>query len=485
MKNMIFNSPLFLFLFLPFFFVIYFAADKNIRRVVGLIGSFLFFSWGQTLYIPLMAGVILWNYWVGCHLGKKEKKKRSKNLLWLGIAVNLTLLAGFKYITTYGVDWMLDWGLSQHLTGLLAELGFPLGLSYISFQTISYLVDVYKSHVESEEDLLNFALYIMLFPKILVGPITRYRSVASSLSAPETNKEDVADGIRRFIQGLAKKILIADVLATLVNAAFRLGAESLLPHVAWLAIIAYSLQIYFDFSGYTDMALGLGMMMGFRFEENFNFPYISQSISEFWRRWHISLSTWFRDYVFYPLERRRLKIIGQPLNIMIVFLLTGLWHGITPIFMLWGALHGIFLIIESLFLGRVLKKIFRPIRHLYALTSILLTWIIFRSPSMQFAWDFVLRLLGVYETYTQPTFSHAPPLPFIEPSFLLAFFSGLLLSLPIVPYFEKVVSVYTERYPKAHFPLRIFTDSVLFILLLASLAMMASSKFNPGIYGGF
>ena len=482
---MIFNSPLFLFLFLPFFFSIYFAADKNIRRIIGLIGSFVFFSWGQMIYIPLMAGIILWNYWIGQGLGKTEKEKRSKKLLWLGITVNLVLLAAFKYLTTYGVDWFLAAGFSKSFTDFLDELSFPLGLSYITFQTISYLVDVYNSRIDSESNLLNFALYVMLFPKLLVGPITRYKTVASSLSAPETNKEDVANGIRRFIQGFAKKILIADILATLVNAAFRLGAESLLPHIAWLAIIAYSLQIYFDFSGYTDMALGLGMMMGFRFEENFNFPYISQSIGEFWRRWHISLSTWFRDYVFYPLERKRLKFIGRQLNIMIVFLLTGLWHGITQTFILWGVLHGVFLVIENLFLGRALKKAFRPIRHIYTLTSILLTWIIFRSPSIQFAWDFILRLLGLYETYTQPTFSHAPPLPFIEPSFLLAFFSGLLLSLPIVPYLEKTLSVYTEESPKIYLPLRIFKDGILFILFVMSLAMMAGSKFNPGIYGGF
>ncbi len=482
---MSFNSPLFLFLFLPFFFAIYFAADKNIRRIIGLIGSLLFFSWGQTIYIPLIVGVILWNYWIGQHLGKTKKEKRSKKLLWLGIAINLVLLAGFKYLATYGIDWFLSAGFPQNFTDFLGELGFPLGLSYITFQTISYLVDVYNSRIDSESNLLNFALYVMLFPKLLVGPITRYKTVASSLSAPETNKEDVADGIRRFIQGFAKKILIADVLATLVNAAFRLGAESLLPHIAWLAIIAYALQIYFDFSGYTDMALGLGMMMGFSLGENFNFPYISQSIGEFWRRWHISLSTWFRDYVFYPLERKRLKFMGRQLNIMIVFLLTGLWHGITQTFILWGILHGIFLVIENLFLGRALKKVFRPIRHIYTLTSILLTWIIFRSPSIQFAWDFILRLLGVYETYTQPTFSHAPPLPFIEPSFLLAFFSGLILSLPIVPYFEKKLYLYSEDLPRMHLPVRIIKDGILFILLIASLAMMASSKFNPGIYGGF
>ena len=475
---MIFNSPLFLFLFLPFFFVIYYVADKNLRRIVGIIGSFLFFSWGQTFYIPIMAGIILWNFYFARNFKKEISKKY---LLWVGIAGNLALLIFFKIISTYGIDWMLSAGMPQRVTDLFNKLGFPLGLSYITFQAISYLVDVYKKRVDAETSLLNFALYIMLFPKILVGPITRYKKVANSLSTPQINKEDIANGIRRFLRGLAKKVLIADILAKLVNAAFKLGPESILPYIAWLAIIAYALQIYFDFSGYTDMALGLGMMMGFDLGENFNFPYIAQSIGDFWRRWHISLSIWFRDYVFYPLERKRIKFFGRQFNIMIVFLLTGLWHGITETFIFWGFLHGVFLVLENLFLGRTLKKTFRPIRHIYTLTSILLTWIIFRSPTLSFAWDYILRLLNLYKTYTPPSFAQSTPLPFIEPTFWLAFFSALTLSMPIFPYIEKTLN----KYPKIAFPSRVLNDAFLFLLLIASLAMMVSSQFAPGIYGGF
>ncbi len=475
---MIFNSPLFLFLFIPFFFAVYCAADKNIRRIVGLIGSFLFFSWGQTLYIPIMVGIILWNFYFARNFKRENGKK---HLLWLGITGNLALLVFYKIISTYGVDFLLLVGLPQRVTNLLGELGFPLGLSYISFQAISYLVDIHNKRAEAESSLLNFALYIMLFPKILVGPITRYRTIADSLFAPEIDKETVANGIRRFLRGLAKKVLIADVLAKLVNAAFKLGAESILPHIAWLAIIAYALQIYFDFDGYTDMALGLGMMMGFDLGENFNFPYISQSIGEFWRRCHISLSTWFRDYVFYPLERKRLKFIGRQLNIMIVFLLTGLWHGITQTFIFWGLLHGVFLVIENLFLKRALEKTFKPIRHIYTLSSILLTWIVFRSPSLSFAWDYILRLLNFYKSYTPPSFGESAPLPFVEPSFWLAFSIGLLLSMPILPYMDKKMN----KYPKANLPLRILSDGFLFLLFIASLAMIANSQFTPGIYGSF
>ena len=474
---MTFNSPLFLFLFIPFFFIIYFAADKNIRHIVGLVGSLLFFSWGNAIHLPLMAGVILANFLIGRKLGEQEKGKRSKKLLWFGIAINLLVLSMFKIVTTYNATW-LSQGLQEHFT----EATFPLGLSYIIFQAISYLVDVFKGNLVAEPDILNFSLYIMLFPKIIVGPITRYKAVAASLSTPEPQQTDVADGIRRFIRGLAKKILIADILAPLVNAAFRLGPESIQTHIAWLAIIAYALQIYFDFAGYTDMALGLGRMMGFEFGENFNHPYISQSIGEFWRRWHISLSTWFRDYVFFPLERRRLKYFGQPINILIVFLLTGLWHGITPPFIVWGLLHGVFLVLENLFLGRWLRKTWQPLRHFYTLSAVLLTWVFFRAPSLHFAWNYLVRLTDTFQIYIQPSFAKSTPLPFIEPTTIIAFLAGLFLSTPAPFLIEKKL---LESVPTIVLPLRIFKDAVLIFLLVASLALIASSGFAPGIYESF
>lgn len=477
---MLFNSPLFLFLFLPFFFAVYFAADKKVRRIVGLLGSLLFFSWGNTLYIPLILGIILWNFAIGQKLGAQAKTERSQKLLWLGIMGNLLTLALFKLFATYGSDWLTNIGitLTQEQHERFSSIAFPLGLSYIVFQTISYLVDIFKGSLKNSANLLEFSLYVLLFPKIIVGPITRYKTVADSLSAPEPTRDDVADGIRRFIGGLAKKILIADLLAPLVDAAFKLGPHAIQTHIAWLAIIAYTLQIYFDFSGYTDMALGLGRMMGFQLGENFNAPYISQSVGEFWRRWHISLSTWFRDYVFFPLERRRLKWIGQPLNILIVFLLTGLWHGITLPFIIWGVLHGIFLVAENLFLGRWLRKAYRPLRHAYTLAAILLTWIFFRSPYLGFATDYIARMFGLLDGYIQPAFSQSTPLPFIEPSFQIAFVAGFFLSLPIGDFLKGNNFV-------GMLPLQILKDAVLFLLLVASLAVMASSTFAPGIYGSF
>jgi alginate O-acetyltransferase complex protein AlgI len=297
------------------------------------------------------------------------------------------------------------------------------------------------------------------------------------LPAPQLAPLEIAEGIRRFLRGFAKKILIADVLAATVNAVFDVPVGAYPPFIGWLALIGFALQIYFDFSGYTDMAIGLAAMMGFRFIENFNYPYIAQSIGDFWRRWHISLSTWFRDYVFYPLERHRLPVIGQSLNILIVFLLTGLWHGVTMNFIVWGLLHGFFIVLEGAFLNRWLQGAWRPIRHVYALAAILLTWMVFQSPSLRYAIDFLKLLFGQLPVQFTLPFLDTMPLPFIEPSFVLAFVAGILLSLPL----GSALQVRIEK----SFPLTVAGDLVLLALFVLSLGMMASSKFLPGIYESF
>ena len=486
---MIFNSALFLFLFLPAFLIVYYIAGPKRRIWVGLAGSLLFYAWGQMFYIPLMVGVIAFNYFIGLQLGefRTENPGRARRLLYLGILFNVGLLAFFKLLVTYGIGVFggLVVLLPEIVSNWLTSLVFPLGLSYVSFQVISYLVDTANGSVKPERNFLVFCLYIFLFPKLLVGPITRYKSLAEQLSEPIPSREMIADGIRRFIQGLAKKILIADVLAKLVSAVFDQPSPMIMPEIAWLALLAYALQIYFDFSGYTDMAIGLGMMMGFRFIENFNYPYISQGISDFWRRWHISLSGWFRDYVFYPLERRRIKFMGQALNLMLVFLLTGLWHGVTLTYILWGLLHGLFMVLESLFPGRLLQKVFRPLRHLYALGAILLTWLVFRSPSTGFALEFLARLFGNLGGINPLPFTQTAPLPFIEPSFWLAFGFGILFALPVRPYLEQRFQRIFVNRSSLRLPLLAVHDLVLLFLLVLSIGAMASSKYLPGIYGNF
>ncbi len=484
---MLFNSPTFLFLFLPLFFILYLFAEKKYRRLIGLVGSLLFFASFQFSYIPLIGGMVLWNYWFGLQLMLENGTKLKSRAMWFGIVGNILLLLGFKILTTYGFDSQI---IRQYSFGdFLTNLKFPLGLSYLSFQAISYLVDVSRGRIDAERNLISFSLYMMLFPKILVGPISRYQTVAKSLPEPDPSMDDVASGIRRFVQGLAKKVLIADILAQFVDAAFRIGPRSLTIELAWLVVVAYALQIYFDFSGYTDMALGLGKMMGFSLEENFNFPYIAESIGEFWRRWHISLSNWFRDYVFFPLERKRrhfnFKYYGQAINVLIVFLLTGLWHGVTKTFIIWGLLHGFFIALENLLLNRLLKNAFRPLRHFYVLFVVSMTWIVFRSPDLKFAWVFLQRLLGVLDQYIPVSFSASTPLPFIEPSFLLALFIGILLSMPISQNLNMMRQNIQKKYPVVQIPLQLLTDVFILLLLVASVAFMVNRSFQPGIYSNF
>lgn len=484
-----FNSASFLFLFLPVFLIIYFVAHPERRVWVGLAGSVAFYAWGQAYYIPLIIGLAFVSYFLGLRMGNESAQGGNKRRMWLwaGIAINIGILAFYKLITTYGTRLFGGWAaiLPGVVENRLNELVFPLGLSYISFQIVSYLVDVSRGTIKPEKSFPVYLMYIFLFPKLLAGPIARYASLADQLAAPSPNRSQIADGVRRFIQGFAKKVLVADVLARLVNAVFDQAHPDILPEIAWLALLAYALQIYFDFSGFTDMAIGLGWMMGFRIVENFNHPYIAQSIGDFWRRWHISLSGWFRDYIYFPLERRRIKGIGQPINILVVFLLTGLWHGVTMTFLIWGLVHGLFMVLESLFLARLLQKTVRPLRHGYALAVILLTWLIFRSPSPAFALEYLGRLLGNTEGIVPRTFTETSPLPFIEPSFWLALAIGILFTFPIRSLIEKWVRQVEERIPGSRFPLIVFSDAVLFSIFVLAIGFMTAEKFLPGIYGRF
>lgn len=470
-----FNTPLFLFLFLPFFLIAYFFAQPRWRPVLGIIASLLFYAWGNLASLAWIVGLILFNYWLGLRLHEKP----AKWTLPLGLLANAGLLAFFKVFVTYGrgMFFGLDALLPARAEGWLDTLVFPLGLSYISFQLISYLLDVQKGAVKPERSLASFAFYILMFPKLLAGPIVRYRTLAETLPAPTLDTNQVADGVRRFVRGFVKKILIADVIGQVAIAAFGLPVEASTPLIAWLGLVGYALQIYYDFSGYTDMAIGLASMMGFRYIENFNHPYIAQSIGDFWRRWHISLSSWFRDYVFYPLERRRLPVIGQPFNILIVFLLTGLWHGVTLNFVVWGLLHGFFIAIEGLFLNRLLQKTPQVLRHVYTLSALLLTWLVFRAPSVEYALEYLTLLMGGVEAFVPLSFYDTYPLPFIEPSFVIAFATGLIFCLPVGAVIQKRV----EKSPA----LIVIQDIVLLALFVLAVGMMASSAFQPGIYEGF
>jgi alginate O-acetyltransferase complex protein AlgI len=480
-----FNTPNFLFLFLPACLILYFLANPRWRLWIGLAASLIFYAWGQLFNLPILLTLILVNYLIGLKVMADRGRKKHFSWVKVGIAFDLLLLIFYKYLATYG--YFLPAGLSfpLFLTKLIGNPQFPVGLSYITFQVISYLVDIQREMSDGEKDFFTFAWYILMFPKILSGPITRYTEIREELRNPQVNAENINYGIRRFTQGLAKKVLIADTLANLVNPVFSMPSPNIPPNLAWLVLFAFSLQLYFDFSGIVDMAIGMGRMLGFHFVENFNYPYISRSITEFWRRWHISLSSWFRDYVFYPLEFNHSFRLGQWVNIIIVFLLTGLWHGINPPFIIWGLINGMAVSFESTRVGKRLDKIWRPLQHLYALAVMLVGWVFFRSSTLSFAVAFLGRLAGDASGLTPLSFAISRPLPIIEPSIWIALCFGLFFCLPVVPFLQRKITAGLASYPRLSFSLTVAADGVRLIVLIFSIAMIASGSYAPGLYGRF
>lgn len=459
-----FASPIFLFLFFPLFILVYHLAGQRAKLAFGILGSLLFYAWGNLVYVPLMIAVTLASYGLGHAIVRWRGSRRGAAYLWGGSFGIVALLLLFK---------------------LIPGLAYPLGLSYLGFQALAYLFEVNQGRVSADWDLLRFSFYLLLFPKLPVGPITRYGQVQPQFADLRADPASMADGLRRFIRGLAKKVLIADTLAKVVDPIFSLAAPTISPDTAWLVILSYALQIFFDFSGYTDMAIGLGRMLGLTFPENFNFPYLAHSIADFWRRWHITLYAWFRDFVFYPLERRRLKWIGQPLNILVVFLLVGLWHGIGPGFIIWGLIQGVALIFESTLIGKKVTALPAPFRNLYALLIILVGWVFFRSATPQFAIEFLQRLAGDARGLTVLPFDLTNPLPIIEPTFVMAFAAGLLFCFPIGRWIQTGIDRLAGGLPLPSLAGRILYDGALIVMLLAAIAATATSSFRPGIYAKF
>lgn len=478
------SSLQFLFLFLPVFLAAYLVARRELRLWLIVIASLVFLAWGRNLAALWLGIVLLASYGVGLWLPATKEQKRP-SWLWLGLAVNLLLLLAFKVLSAYGADLRVNLNLPNDWAAFFGSPVVPLGLSYVTFQAVSYLVDVWRGTIQPEKSLLRFSAYLLFFPKLVSGPLTRYKPFAEQLNESAPSYETIADGIRRLFIGFIKRALIANQVALIANSVFNLSQPNVAPHFAWLGLVAYTLQIYFDFSGYTDMAVGLGMMIGVQLPENFNFPYTSQSVSEFWRRWHMTLSTWFREYVFYPLERRRFKWMGQQINILVVFLLTGLWHGVKPTFIVWGLWYGIFLAIESLGFGRWLSRAWRPLRHVYTLAVIMVGWVFFRSNSLEFALGFFRRLLGWTVGLSPLPFSQTSPLPFLDPSMILAFVIGVIFSMPppssLAGWWRKTV---TAR-PQTFLASQLCADLFLVAFFALGLASILGQTFLPNIYASF
>lgn len=371
---MVFSSLTFLFAYLPIVLAVYYLVPMRWRNLVLLLVSLFFYGWGEPVYILVMIFSILMNWIFGNFISRyrDSDRKKAKHFLVGCIVVNLALLGFFKYWDFFASN-LNHLGLSLPIL----RLSLPIGISFYTFQTMSYPIDLYRKQTDPQKSLVSFGAYVCMFPQLIAGPIVRYVDVAKQLDHRTLSRQSFYDGTRRFIVGLCKKVLLANNAGQVFETISQLPVCERSVLTAWLGIILYAFQIYFDFSGYSDMAIGLGKMLGFDFPENFNYPYISDSITEFWRRWHMTLSFWFRDYVYIPLGGNRHGLKRQLINIMIVWLLTGFWHGASWNFVLWGVYYGVILIMEKLFLLKWLKKSPGWVRHVYTIFVFLIGWVLF------------------------------------------------------------------------------------------------------------
>lgn len=432
---MLFSSPVFIFLFLPIVLTLYFVFPRKLRNLFLLIFSLVFYYWGEKRYALVMVVSIIGNFSFAMLLSKFRK---NILLLIFAVCLNLLLLIIYKYTNIY-----------SHL---------PLGLSFLTFHAISYLFDIYRRNVSASVNIVDTALYISFFPQLIAGPIVRYRDIASQLVKRVVTTDKFFYGIERFVFGLGKKVLIANTVGQVADQIFLQSGSNLNTSTAWLGIVCYTLQIYFDFSGYSDMAIGLARMFGFEFLENFNYPYISRSITEFWRRWHISLSNWFRDYLYIPLGGSRSGSIRTYLNLIIVFLLCGIWHGNNLTFVVWGIWHGLFLIIERIF-DRQFLLFPKIIKHIYTLLVIMIGWVFFRSDSLGNAFNYFHAMVRLG--------SYTDVVTYLNRQVILALVVAILFSAPISRFFIRI---------------KLFFIPIIFFLSVISLA---GSTYNPFIYFRF
>ena len=370
---MVFSSVVFLFRFLPVFFICYFLAPGRMKNGILFLGSLFFYAWGEPVYVLLMLFSTLSDYFHGLLLERCRKKSARRAVLCSSVIINLLMLGFFKY-----ADFLIGaWNGITGMTVPLLQLPLPIGISFYTFQTMSYTIDVYRGEVKAQHNLLDFGVFVTMFPQLIAGPIVRYKDVEKRRHKRRINPEHVSLGMQRFCIGLGKKVLLANPLGELWETVSKMEYSGMSAMTAWLGILAFAFQIYFDFSGYSDMAIGLGYMLGFHFPENFRYPYVSTSVTEFWRRWHISLSSWFKEYVYLPLGGSRKGMARTFINIFIVWFLTGLWHGTTINFTLWGLYFCFFLIMEKTWLLKLLDKIPRVFSHIYALVVVYFGWLLF------------------------------------------------------------------------------------------------------------
>lgn len=487
---MLFTDPCFLFLLLPVVLTVYYLTPRAGKNYVLLGASLLFYSLGEGWSTFVVLASIAINFIIGKFIAGAPDQKQARNRMMLGVAINLGILCVFKYAAFFVSNVNLPLVAMGVKPMSLPKIHLPLGISFFTFHALSYIIDIFRKEVKPMERSSAFALYIMLFPQLIAGPIIRYKTICDQFTiggarGRHHNWDIFSEGVRRFIIGLGKKMLIANTVAKTADLIFTIKPYLVTPSVAWLGVVCYTLQIYFDFSGYTDMAIGLGKMFGFTFPENFNYPYIATSITDFWHRWHITLSSWFRDYLYIPLGGNRVSKIRLYFNLLTVFFLCGMWHGATWTFIAWGLFHGLFLIIERAGLRDWLhRRVF--LRHIYVLLVVMVGWVFFRADDFGLAWQYLGRM----------TFLGSNRNAFFglsqcwNLSLELALAAGIIGSMPFVPLLGSLIDrIFTSLQGTGtwivDFMAGVGEFAALAAIFVASVALSAAGTYNPFIYFRF
>lgn len=475
---MLFSSNIFLVIFLPivlFGYFVLFRKSRKLQNVFLLLASLVFYAWGEPRFVFVMIASIIFNWLMGFLVDKfRERKSAAKAIIAVDVMFNLGLLFVFKYLMFTMENINSVFGLEMRIP----EIALPIGISFFTFQAMSYVIDVYRKNGEMQKNLLNVGLYISLFPQLIAGPIVRYQTVADEIMNRRETLEDFTEGVKRFIVGFLKKVLLANTMAIIADGIFD-SVEPVSTASAWLGLIAYTFQIYYDFSGYSDMGIGLGRMFGFHFLENFNYPYISLSISEFWRRWHISLGSWFRDYVYFPLGGSRVSQKSRLVfNLFAVWFLTGVWHGANWTFIIWGLMYFVLIASEKL-LGmekKLSSKKFIPLKYIYTMFFVCIGWMIFRASDITAAGEYFKALFGIGVSAIDDTFRY------YVSNYAVLTIAAAIFSVPIAPKLREKVSALSKG-PKA--VCDVFYVIGVMTMFVVAFSFIVKGSYNPFIYFNF
>ncbi len=469
---MIFSSIFFIFVFLPITLILYYLVPFKLKNFVLLVVSLIFYAWGEPVYVFLMILNIVINYISGLEIETYRRQGKMRQAKWafiVTLVVNLLVLGFYKYYGFFisNLNVILPIKIPYH------ELALPIGISFYTFQTLSYVIDVYKGSLAAQRNIITFGSYVTMFPQLIAGPIVRYSDVEKQLSKREICWSKFSEGVAYFLTGLGKKVLIANNMGLVCDAILAMNASDTSALTAWIGAFAYTMQIYFDFGGYSDMAIGLGKMLGFDFIKNFDYPYISKSITEFWRRWHMSLSSWFKEYVYIPLGGNRVSTPKAIRNLMIVWCLTGLWHGAAWNFIAWGLYYGILLIFEKYIFKNILDKLPGALQHVYAMVLVMIGWVLFAAPSLPRAISFIGSMFGAGAGVVDSLGFY-----YLKTTFILAIIA-ILCSTPKL-YKTFMAYVYTRKNFGA-----ILYVGVYVLIFAVSVAYLVNATYNPFLYFRF